>query len=127
MKSRLTKSVLGLGLAAALAAPLPSPASVLHAAALADAYWQENNTPGNCTWTSGTLFAGKTAYYNITQDPVGERKYRQVAKGDGLITGIGLRCALFPQNTFLTGRTPSVGPVGAREAIRWIRATLQVA
>ena len=75
MRSCLAKTIIALRLATTLAVPLPSPTTVLRAASLADAYWLEHNAPGNCTWTRGTLFAGKTAIYNVTHDSTGYRKY----------------------------------------------------
>ena len=65
----------------AASSSLPTPASVLQAAALADSYWNANNAPGDCGWTRGTLFAGKTAYYNITQDRAGEREFNERRRG----------------------------------------------
>ena len=62
------------------AVSLPTPTSVLEAAALADSYWNANNAPGDCGWTRGTLFAGKTAYYNITQSPAGEREFNRLVE-----------------------------------------------
>ena len=44
--------------------PPPTPASVLAAMDLANAYFTGHNSPGDCGWTRGTYYAGSIAHYH---------------------------------------------------------------
>lgn len=105
-----------------VAAALPSPTDVYNAAEEADSYWQAHNDPGNCGWTRGTLFAGKTAHYNMTRDKNASGLAAVGARSTSTRRSRGSP-ALLAQTTSAAGRLATTGCAVARVATPSTRTT----